>query len=130
MAMGLDVQGTWMGKYSCKVFNGTKSTEKVETSTLKITAGVLGLAVDIDGRKYYGNTIDDAEDDTKGEMGITDCDTATDEVGRFTVRGDKLKGLTLQRIDNRVMMNAPENASCKMKYTRTDTVDPGAMPCP
>ncbi|HYC53340.1 MAG TPA: hypothetical protein VEL28_00150 [Candidatus Binatia bacterium] len=123
-AQALDVQGTWTGRQVCKVFNGGKFVDKFE-SVMEIVQTGNEVAIDVDGGEYvyFGTVIESQTVPTKGEIGLTDCDPDSDEVGRLKISGNKAKGISIYRTDE-------ENDTCKWKYARASTAAPAITACP
>lgn len=120
----LDVQGTWNGQMVCKGFDGDKYVLKWENSVLKITQTGNAIVVDFNSGSYVyaGNAIPDIEDATVGEIGMTLCTPGSMEVGRASIRNEKLRGLSLWR-------DSESHETCKWSYKRVSTADPGVT-CP
>ena len=132
-APAFDITGTWTGKWKCVgMSNGQKSTSFEPSSSAAVTqvGDVFGATIDGD-LDYAGIAIADGGNAAKGAVGIIHCGTgdalatqpAYSEFGNWKVstRGDKgtLSGVT-------VWSSNPQHiATCKYKYKRTDTTDPG-----
>lgn len=138
-----DLTGNWVGKWSCAHFNGgVKEKRGNAASTLAVTSlgnGTFGAHID-GGITYRGIEIPDAKKpDNKGEIAIVHCGSDDDpaavtannffEAGRWkvSVKGAKgtLSGIAIYSFSNTHV------ATCKYKYKRVDTTDPGlTYACP
>jgi hypothetical protein len=134
-----DLTGSWQGSWKCTTFDtGTKGKGGNTESTLAVTSlGNNTFRARIDGGiAYRGIEIPDAAKPEKGELAIVHCagddDLTTQpfaELGRLkvTTKGAKgtLSGITVWSND------AHHIATCKYKYKRIDTTNPGlTYACP
>ncbi len=134
-----DLSGNWQGSWKCTTFEGgAKGKDGNPDSTLAVSSiGNNTFGARIDGTlAYRGIEIPDAKKPEKGELAIVHCGGDDDltsglfaELGRFkvTTRGAKgtLSGITVWSDD------AQHVATCKYKYKRVDTNNPGlTYACP
>ncbi|HYD47229.1 MAG TPA: hypothetical protein VEB21_02715 [Terriglobales bacterium] len=126
-AYGLDAQGTWAGKVTCKHFDGDKGKSVYENFILKITQTGTTIYADLDGGdyRYFGTAIPSIKDAEVGEIGITLCQTGDSdaEVARLALKNDRLKGESIYRWSG-------SNENCTWKFVRISTADPLVGPCP
>jgi hypothetical protein len=141
-ALGYDLTGTWTGAIKCKSFD-TGGKVKFTLTPLALLISQNGLAIGM--LADYGGLSDRyvavANPDVKkplekGELALVVCgtndqvgdDSDFDEIGRLTVKAKpavvkaKLAGTSIFS-DPGVL--APEAGTCKWKFTRTGTTDPG-----
>jgi hypothetical protein len=135
-----DLTGHWIGKWSCRDFDGVKFKEGMKPSSLEITQTGGTMSVRVDNFGYNGVAIVDAKKPgEKGQAVWLSCPTrnvltsAVTEIVRATVK-TKLTGSkgTIAAIsifaDN--IGNVPEVGTCRYSYKRVDTVDPVLTACP
>lgn len=133
-AGALDLTGTWVGKYSCTEYDGTRSKFKVKDDEMRISQQGDAFAVDSENA-FRGIAIPSArKPDTRGEAKLVRCSTdnvvsnGADELARFTAKIDrgkgkgKLKGTSLYTFPGGV-------GTCKLRYQLTSTEDPSAAGC-
>jgi hypothetical protein len=135
-----DLTGNWIGKWSCKGFDGSKftSSSNLKPSTLAITQtgntfGAVIDAADPNGDyTYNGFAILDGKSADKGEVTLLGCHLGTTLAGppfdgelvRATVKTKtntfkaSFKGTSIFSDDS------PEVGTCKYSYKRTDTPPP------
>jgi len=137
-----DLTGHWVGKWTCKGFDGAKFSDRNDTSTLDITqSGAAIHAMFEHAFPYDGAAIPDAKKPEKGEAVIIDCHTnavmaadGNSEIIRAPVATKAmspkgvLKGLSI--LENDVAPFGEEVQTCKYTYHRVDTNDPGIGSCP
>jgi hypothetical protein len=145
-AHAFDLTGHWVGKWSCKGFDGAKfsSRQFLKTSTMDITQiqGTFAIAIDAanDNFTYNGSAIPDTDKPEKGEVAFLGCHLGTTlahdpldgELVRAAVKtstkvGDakaSFKGTSVFAND------FPDVGTCKYSYKRLDTIDPGLSACP
>ena len=151
-AHAFDLTGHWVGKFTCKRYDGTKLTFGNKNSTLDITQAGSVLAANIDAAipppdgdlSYNGVAIlDQKSPDTKGEVVLYGCHLANTpapidppgtpldgELARAAVKTKvgifkaTLKAVSIFQDDK------PEVGSCKYSYKRIDTIDPAVPACP
>jgi hypothetical protein len=137
-ALALDLTGTWSGSYECKAkigFFGGPDTFGFNPSTLKITQGVgnVPLALDIDDAyQFNGAPLESPNSPDKGEAAVVRCGT-TDidggEVGRIPVTTKPTKGSGTFS-GTSIFYSDGGLYTCKWKYKRKSTMDPGVPHCP
>jgi hypothetical protein len=134
-----DLTGHWIGKWSCKSFDGTKFKEGIKPSLLNVTQSGATMGVSIDNFGYNGVVIaDDKKPDQKGEAVLISCPTgnaltsAVAEIVRATVRtkvgSSKARFTALSIFADDI--GGPEVGTCRYSYKRLDTDDPGVPACP
>jgi len=138
-AHAFDLNGTWVGKWSCKGFDGAKFTDGNRDSTMLVTQTGNALAIDLDGGSYRYNGLaiaDDAKPE-KGEVVLASCSidnqpgaNGLGELMRLTVKTKSgavkatLKGIS-------IFENPPTTVgTCKYSFKRTSTADPNVPGCP
>jgi hypothetical protein len=134
-----DLTGTWVGKWSCKGFDGEKFTSFNKTSTLRLTQTGNTIAADIDNGeyRYNGGMIADDAKPEKGEavfitcaidnLPLTDTETEMIRVAVKTKTGTfkaSFKGLSIFED------NLGGVGTCKYSFKRQDTVNPNISACP
>jgi hypothetical protein len=155
-AARFDLTGTWVGSIKCKGFFGGVKDPFTLTPTVKISQSGLniGLLADdagtLDSYVAYANP-DAKKPLEKGEFALIFCgtndvlaepfDAPFDEIGRMTVstKPPKVKATfkgTSIYSDSQLSFGPPQTTpisagTCKWKFTRTDTNDPGIpLTCP
>ena len=137
-ASAFDLTGTWEGRWSCQGFDGAKFKAANPASTLQITQIGSVLAVNEDGGIFYngGAILDARSPATKGEVALVKCETDSIPLGgpegvilRAKVKADVAKGTGSIKGLSIVESDAPEALTCKYKYKRTSTIDPGVGGC-
>lgn len=134
-----DVTGTWVGKWSCKGFDGEKFTDGNPTSTMLITQTGDTMAIDLDGGsyRYNGRAITDVAKPDKGEAVLASCAidnqpgvNGLGELVRLAVKTKSgvvkasLKGLSIYE-------NTPDVVgTCKYSFKRTSETNPNVLGCP
>lgn len=137
-AAALDLTGTWVGKFTCSVFDGVSERFPEPAQTLQISQAngdvrVLWVGVST----LTGVAIADAgAPETKGEVALADCATARDlftsyaELVRLGAKVDRergkgsLKGLSIYAPSGLVA------GSCKWSFELEDPADPLVQGCP
>ena len=137
-ARAFDATGTWVGKWSCKDFDGQKGTDGNAESTLLITQTGTAMAIDLDAGfyRYNGNAIPDGAKPEKGEAALLSCAIddqpltgALSELMRFAFKTKSgsvkatLKGVSIFQLGAVV-------GTCKYSFKRTSDVDPNVSACP
>jgi hypothetical protein len=137
-----DATGTWTGQFSCKNFNGAKTTFKMKPSTLLIVQAGAAVKADIDGGNflYNGSAINDAKKpDEKGEILMVQCGTDNHggqgfaEMVRLAVKTNPGKGtgsFSGPSIIEGDFGNGYQFATCKYSFKRTGTGIPTVADCP
>lgn len=141
-ARAFDATGTWIGQYSCKSRDiDGKFTFKAKPSTAFITQVGSAVRINLDSEFFYqGTAFNDAKKpDEKGEVFVVECATDFDATTGFaeTLRAavktkpakgtGSLSGLSVyQDLED---VGLPEFGTCKFKYKRVDTADPGVGGC-
>lgn len=141
-AAAFDATGTWLGKQTCRGFDGQAFSFKIAESTLEIaqTGSDLQLqVVTTQGTDVYrGVAIDTAGKPEQGSFYYVHCGTSDvpgsgadsfDETGIASVKtkdsgSGKLKALSTY------FNTEPEFAHCKWSYKRTSTTAPVVPACP
>ena len=143
-AARFDLTGTWVGSIKCTgVFQGAKFPAFTLTPTLKISQSGLNVGIFADyppgdtDDSYVGYANPDAKKPLeKGELAILYCGTddvlgnepTFDEIGRMVVstKPPKVKATFKgTSIYSDPGISDAEVGTCKWKWTRTDTADPG-----
>ena len=135
-----DLTGTWVGKWSCQGFDGSKFKSSNGQSTIAITQTDNTIAANVDNGEFFynGGAIPDTGDPTtKGEAVLLQC--GTDHIAFTTAEGEilrakvkvnpasgtgSLKGLSI------VETQFSEALTCKYSYKRVDTANPNVPGCP
>jgi hypothetical protein len=147
-----DLTGTWVGTLTCKSFDTGLKTKLALEPVLQISqsGNEVGARLDFGGtqEEYDGLANPDGKKPaTKGELALIRCSTDSvagndfgsdepdfDEIGRFAVgaKPGKIKAsLKGQSFFSDPGVASPEAGSCKWRFTRIDTADPGITPtCP
>jgi hypothetical protein len=141
-AAAFDLTGTWEGKQTC---SGSSAGEKFSfsiPSTLLITQTGTALNIHVVSESgtdvYQGFGVDSVANPLNGDAYFVHCGTSDvpetgddfDESGRATVKtkeetvGGAFKGTSA------FFNAAPEVASCRWSYKRTDAADPDVAGCP
>ncbi len=135
-AHAFDLTGHWIGKLSCKVFDGEKFTVK-EKGGMEISQNAGTMSVTIGAVHYNGMAIpDDKKPDQRGEAALVSCPTSNVFTPDFSVilrASVKTKANSWKASFKGVSIfadNTPEDGSCKYSYKRVDTLDPLVPPCP
>ena len=132
--------GTWTGQFSCKDFNGEKSTFKMKPSTTTISQSGVDVRAEIDGNfRYHGHFINDDKKPTeKGEIFLVQCGTDNDagddhsEMMRAVVKVNPAKGTGTFSGFSILEGDFGDGhlfGTCKFKYKLTGLPDPGVGPC-
>lgn len=136
-AHAFDLTGHWIGKWSCKDFDGVKFNEGANPSLMAITEAGGTMNVSIDNVGYNGTAIADAKKpDEKGEAVLISCATSnvltTDfaEIVRATVKTKIGSFKATFKAVSVFADNTPEVGTCKFSFKRVDTLDPGVLACP
>lgn len=139
LAQAYDLTGTWIGKYSCKGFDGAKFSSGSKSSTFLITQQGNAIAVDLDNGeyRYNGGAIPDTAKPEKGEAVFLECSNDSvpfsggeSEIIRVAVKTKAgvvkatLKGLSIFEDD---MFGV---GTCKYTFKRVDTANPNVPGCP
>jgi hypothetical protein len=137
----LDLTGTWVGKQTCRGFDGQNFSFKLSESTVEIlqTGSDVALQVltDAEPDVYRGVAIDDSGNSAQGGVYFVHCGTSDvpgngvdnfDETGILSARtksngSGKLKGAS------NYFNTAPEFAGCKWSYKRISTMPPVVGSC-
>ncbi len=137
-AHAFDLTGHWVGKWSCKGFDGSKFSSGNKNSTLAITQNGNALGANLDNGNFFYNgvPVTDTAKPEKGEVVLLNCTNANvlvaddsemiraaakTKVGTFKAT---LKGTSI------FADNFPEVGTCKYSYKRVDTTDPAVGGCP
>jgi hypothetical protein len=137
----IDLTGTWVGKQTCRGFDGANFAFKLSESTVEIvqTGNDVALQVltDAEPDVYRGVAIDDVRNSAKGGVYIVHCGTSDvpgsgidnfDETGILSAAtksngSGKLKGAS------NYFNTAPEFAGCRWSYKRISTTQPVVGSC-
>lgn len=140
-AYAYDLTGSWVGKWSCKGFDGAKFADGNAASTMVVTQTGNTLAVVIDSGefRYNGAAIPDGAKPEKGEGVLHQCGTtnvplqvAESELLRVSVKTKPgavkatVKGISI--FDN--ADGSPAVGTCKYTYKRIDVANPNVTGCP
>lgn len=133
-ATALDLTGTWVGKFTCKVYDGTLATFKVTDDTMAIPQVGDTFAVD-SANQFSGVAVPDSRSpDKKGEAKMANCTTDNDptnggdEIARLKAKVDRAKGKgKLKGVS--VFTDPGAFGACKWSYKLVDPSDPGATGC-
>jgi hypothetical protein len=138
-AHAFDLTGTWIGKWSCKGFDGAKFTSDNKASTLRISQIGNLIHADIDNGDFHynGATITSTAKPDTGEAVFLSCSTdnvpqsgGEAEIIRAAVKTKlgtfkaSFKGLSIFE------SNFGDTGTCKYTYKRRDTIDPNVAGCP
>jgi hypothetical protein len=134
-----DLTGNWVGKWSCKGFDGTKFTSANKTSTMAITQTgdpfgvVIDAAIPDNNFTYNGFAIPDQKSADKGQVVLLGCHLGTALAGPFPFDGELVRA-TVKTKPNTFKASFkgtsifsddfPEVGSCKYSFKRTDTPPP------
>jgi len=147
-ASAFNLTGHWIGKYSCKGFDGAKFTSGNKTSTLDVTQTGATIAAMIDANvsppdgsfHYNGIAIPDDKNADKGEAILLGCHLANTPAPTNTTFDGELSRLSVKTktgtfkatiTASSIFEDAtPEVSQCKYSYKRIDTNDPGIAACP
>ena len=138
-AFAFDLTGTWVGKWSCKGFDGQKFTTSNKTSTMRVTQTGNTMAVDIDNGefRYNGAAINDAVKPEKGEAVFAACpnDSVPLAGGEAeTVRASVKTKVGATKASFKALSifesDFGEVGTCKYSYKRTDVANPNTTGCP
>lgn len=142
VAASFDLTGHWQGKWTCLVFDGTRSVDNNTTSTMAITQAGDALYVEMDSGayRYNGKAIPDAVRPTvAGAAALIECDTdnqpasgAEGELMRATIRLNAAGTMAVLKAASIVEgpLDAPFVGSCKYVYKRIDQINPNLTACP
>jgi hypothetical protein len=138
-AHAFDLTGTWIGKWSCKGFDGSKFTSDNKTSTLRLTqtGNVINADLDNGDFHYNGATITNTAKPDIGEAVFISCGTdnvpqagGEAEIIRAAVKTKigtfkaSFKGLSIFE------SNFNDTGTCKYTFKRRDTINPNVGGCP
>jgi hypothetical protein len=137
-AAAVDMTGTWEGEAVCKGFFAGEKFKETFSGNVLITQSGTDLNLDFVGFLYNGGIINDAKNpDKKGQGSIVFCGTTAEPLGDYNEIGH----LTVQIGANKSTFKATsvftvassgeivDVATCKWKFTRTNTADPGVPGC-
>lgn len=134
-----DLTGTWVGKWSCKGFDGEKFTSDNKNSTFRITQSGNTIAADLDNGayRYNGGAISDSAKPEKGEAAFVACSNdnaplsgGESEIIRVAVKTKvdtfkaTLKGVSIFEDDLGGV------GTCKYSFKRQGTANPNVSACP
>lgn len=130
--------GTWIGKWSCKGFDGAKFKTANKISTMLISQLGDTVNVDIDGGEFHynGRAIADDAKPEKGEVVLVECDT--DNAPAVGEEAEMVRAQVKTKVDAiRATYKAvsifedafPSVGTCKYNYERIDTTNSGQPPC-
>ncbi len=142
-ASAFDLTGHWVGKWSCKGFDGATFKDANKTSILDITQSGAAIHARLEGAFLFnGAPIPDPTNPDKGEIVLLDCHTnavfavgdGDSEIVRAAVA---TKAATVKAsfhgvsiLENDVLPFGEQVQTCKYAYTRASTTDPGIGGCP
>ena len=134
-----DMTGTWVGKWSCKGFDGQKFTSGNKTSTMRVTQSGNTMAVDVDNGDftYNGGAIPDVVKPEKGEAVFAACPNDNlpltgDEAETARLSVKTKPGAVKATVKALSIFDSPsgEVGTCKYSYKRVDAADPNVAGCP
>jgi hypothetical protein len=134
-----DLTGNWIGKWSCKGFDGAKFKSANPTSTLAITQVGDTIAASLDNGDflYNGRAITDVVKPEKGEVVLAQCGTdnlpAAGPEGEIVRAAVKTKPDTFKASFKALSIfddDFPGVGTCKYSFKRQDQTEPGIAPCP
>ena len=132
-AYAFDLTGHWIGKFSCKGFDGTKFSLGEKSATLAITQTGNSIAALAGGFLYTGTQIPDAAKPEQGEAVLFTCGTSSSlgqgEIARATVKTKIGTFKATLKATSVFANNAPRVGACKYTYKRIDTIDPAIGSC-
>lgn len=134
----LDLTGTWEGTYVCKENrDGVHSRDKDRFVDLEITqTGSQLNAINRFLNHFSGVVIEDTKKpDRKGEVGIAGCllngdVSGGDDLGVLRVKVDPATGKGLLVGTTHEVITPSIFFTCKWRFKRLDTDDPGVGACP
>lgn len=137
-AAALDLTGTWVGKFSCSVFDGEPDRFPEPAETLRISQQGSELRVEwVDAARLSGVALADAgRPDTKGEVALADCTTGPDlftqyaELVRLSARVNREKGSGSLRGFSIYAPSGVVAGSCSWSFRLSDPTDPAVAGCP
>jgi hypothetical protein len=137
-AHAFDLTGTWIGKWSCKGFDGSKFTSGNKTSTLRLTQVGNVINADLDNGEYHynGAALTNTAKPDLGEAVLISCGTdnvpqagGEAEILRAAVKTKagtfkaSFKGLSIFESDFK------DVGTCKYTFKRRDTINPNVDGC-
>lgn len=132
-AGALDLTGTWLGRFKCTSYDGSKDSFTVTGDTLTITQTGDLLAVD---DNFSGFAIADAGKPLqRGEAMLGHCGTSNDpsvgpsEIARLKAKVDRDKGKGKLKGRSVYTDGGNQIGSCRWSYKLMDTADPDAPGC-
>lgn len=132
-AHAFDLTGHWVGKFSCKGFDGTKFTLGNSSATLAITQTGNSIAALAGGFLYTGTQVPDAAKPEKGEAVLFTCATSgalgQGEIARASVKTKAGTFKATLKATSVFANGTPNVGACKYTYKRIDTIDPGIGGC-
>lgn len=132
-AYAFDLTGHWIGKFSCKGFDGTKFTLGNKSVTASVTQTGNSIALLAGAFLYTGTQVPDAAKPEQGEAVLFTCATSgtlgLGEIARASVK-TKVGTFKATLKATSVFANTiPNVGTCKYTYKRIDTIDPGVGGC-
>lgn len=137
-ADAFDATGTWLGRWSCKDFDGQKFSEGARDVTILVTQTGDFLAMDFDGGayRYNGRSLNDAAKPDKGEVVFVSCGIdnqpfagGLSEIIRVAIR-TKLGAVKATFQGQSVFEQGASVGTCKYTFKRVSTQDPNVSDCP
>jgi hypothetical protein len=137
-ARAFDATGTWLGKWSCKDFDGKKFSEGNPESTLQISQNDDVLAIDLDGGsyRYNGRSLNDAAKPEKGEAVFASCAIdnqpfvgGLSEIIRVAIK-TKPGALKATLKGQSIFENGASVGNCKYTFKRVSDQNPNVSDCP
>jgi hypothetical protein len=137
-AHAFDLTGTWIGKWSCKGFDGSKFTSGNKTSTFRVTqvGNVINADLDNGEYRYNGAALTNTAKPDLGEAVFISCGTdnvpqvgGEAEILRAAVKTKagtfkaSFKGLSIFESDFK------DVGTCKYTFKRRDTINPNVDGC-
>jgi len=138
-AHAFNLTGTWIGKWSCKGFGGSKFTSDNKTSTLRLTQTGNVIAADLDNGDFHynGAMIADTAKPEKGEAVFLSC--GTDNVPQSGSEAEIIRAAVKTKLGtfkasfkgtSIFESNFGDVGSCKYTFKRRNTIDPNVVGCP
>jgi hypothetical protein len=138
-AHAFDLTGTWIGKWSCKGFDGAKFKSANKSSILRLTQTGNTIAADLDNGEFHynGAMIADNAKPEKGEAVFAACPNdnlplagGESEIIRAAVKTKLTSFKATFKGTSIFESNFGDVGSCKYTFKRRDNLDPNVLACP